>query len=117
MGYFVFTLGFNVYRKLVVCCSLRKLPQLFNVLLGNMSLVGPRPYLPREKEDIGNNLGLITQTTPGITGYWQVNGRSDTTFAERVEMDVWYVRNWSVWIDLMYLAKTFKEVFAGKGAY
>ena len=97
--------------------SLDELPQLFNVLLGNMSLVGPRPYLPREKEDIGNNLGLITQTTPGITGYWQVNGRSDTTFAERVEMDVWYVRNWSVWIDLMYLAKTFKEVFAGKGAY
>ncbi len=97
--------------------SLDELPQLFNVLLGNMSLVGPRPYLPREKEDIGANLGIITQTVPGITGYWQTNGRSETTFQERVEMDVWYVRNWSIWIDMMYLLKTFLQVFAGKGAY
>ena len=97
--------------------SLDELPQLFNVLQGDMSLVGPRPYLPREKENIGANLGIIEQTTPGITGYWQVNGRNDTTFQERVEMDVWYVRNWSIWIDLMYLVKTFTQVFTGKGAY
>jgi undecaprenyl-phosphate galactose phosphotransferase len=95
--------------------SLDELPQLFNVILGDMSLVGPRPYLPREKTDIGANLGIIEQTVPGITGYWQVNGRNDTTFAERVEMDVWYVRNWSIWLDLMYLTKTFTTVFAGRG--
>lgn len=97
--------------------SLDELPQVLNVIKGEMSLVGPRPYLPREMADIGEALPTITLTTPGITGYWQTSGRADTTFRERVDMDVWYVKNWSVWIDLMYLAKTFKVVLAGKGAY
>ena len=97
--------------------SLDELPQLWNVIKGDMSLVGPRPYLPRERGDIGENLDTICLTTPGITGYWQTCGRSNTTFSERVAMDVWYVRNWSIWIDLMYLAKTFTTVFAGRGAY
>jgi undecaprenyl-phosphate galactose phosphotransferase len=82
-----------------------------------MSLVGPRPYLPREKEDIGESLSTICLTTPGITGYWQTCGRSNTTFNERVAMDTWYVRNWSVWIDIMYLVKTVKVVTGGEGAY
>ncbi len=97
--------------------SLDELPQILNVLLGDMSLVGPRPYLPREKEDIGKELSTITMSLPGITGYWQVSGRNDVSFQERVIMDVWYVRNWSVWLDIMYLAKTFKVVIFGKGAY
>lgn len=97
--------------------SLDELPQILNVLLGDMSLVGPRPYLPREEKDIGGELQTITMSLPGITGYWQVSGRNDVSFQERVAMDAWYVRNWSVWLDIMYLAKTFTAVIFGKGAY
>ncbi len=97
--------------------SLDELPQIFNVIKGDMSLVGPRPYLPREKEDIGEDIKTITMSLPGITGYWQVSGRNDVSFQERVTMDTWYVRNWSVWLDIMYLAKTFTVVLFGKGAY
>lgn len=97
--------------------SLDELPQIFNVICGNMSLVGPRPYLPREKADIGEYVSTITLTVPGITGFWQTSGRSDVSFAGRVAMDTWYVRNWSIWLDLAYLFKTAKIVFTGKGAY
>lgn len=97
--------------------SLDELPQILNVIKGDMSLVGPRPYLPREKEDIGEELSTITMSMPGITGYWQVSGRNDVSFQDRVTMDAWYVRNWSVWLDIMYLAKTFTAVIFGKGAY
>lgn len=97
--------------------SLDELPQIINVIKGDMSLVGPRPYLPREKKDIGEYLSTITLTVPGITGFWQTSGRNDVSFAGRVAMDTWYVRNWSVWLDLMYLFKTAKIVFTGKGAY
>lgn len=97
--------------------SLDELPQILNVLKGDMSLVGPRPYLPREKDKIGSDLRTIALAKPGITGMWQTSGRSDTTFAERVSMDTWYVRNWSVWIDIMYLIKTFSVVVHSKGAY
>ena len=97
--------------------SLDELPQIFNVIKGDMSLVGPRPYLPRERADIGEYLSTITLTVPGVTGFWQTSGRNDVSFAGRVAMDTWYVRNWSVWLDLMYLFKTAKIVFTGKGAY
>ena len=97
--------------------SLDELPQIFNVIKGDMSLVGPRPYLPREKEEIGEYLSTITLTVPGITGFWQTSGRNDVSFAGRVAMDTWYVRNWSIWIDLVYLFKTVRIVFTGKGAY
>lgn len=97
--------------------SLDELPQILNVIKGDMSLVGPRPYLPREKEDMGEYLPTITLTVPGITGFWQTSGRNDVSFAGRVAMDTWYVRNWSIWLDLMYLFKTAKIVFTGKGAY
>ena len=89
--------------------SLDELPQLLNVMLNHMSIVGPRPYLPREKDTIGEALETITQVKPGITGYWQVNGRSETTFAERISMDVWYVKN--------CLFKTVKAVLKSEGAY
>ena len=96
--------------------SLDELPQLLNVLKGEMSLVGPRPYLPREIGDMGEFYKIIIQTVPGITGYWQVNGRSDVTFEGRLKMDNWYIHNWSVWIDMVLLFKTIKAVFFSKGA-
>ena len=97
--------------------SLDELPQLWNVIRGDMSLVGPRPIVQAEIVRYGKNIREYYMVLPGITGMWQVSGRSDTTYPERVAMDVWYVRNWSVWIDIMYLFKTFKAVVAGKGAY
>lgn len=97
--------------------SLDELPQLWNVLMGDMSLVGPRPIVTKEIERYGDYIREYYMVPPGITGMWQVNGRSDTTYEERVAMDTWYVRNWSVWIDLVYLFKTVKTVFTGKGAY
>ena len=97
--------------------SLDELPQLLNVLLGEMSLVGPRPVIQDELSRYGDFLGDYLMVKPGITGMWQVNGRSDTTYDERVQMDSWYVRNWSVWLDFMLLFRTVKAVIAGKGAY
>lgn len=97
--------------------SLDELPQLLNVLKGEMSLVGPRPIVRREIIKYGEYFRDFALVPPGITGMWQVNGRSDTTYDERVRMDSWYVRNWSVWIDLVYLLKTVKVVVSGRGAY
>ena len=97
--------------------SLDELPQLWNVIRGEMSLVGPRPIVQEEVPRYGKNIREYYMVLPGITGMWQVSGRSDTTYPERVAMDTWYVRNWSVWIDIMYLFKTVKAVFQRKGAY
>ena len=97
--------------------SLDELPQLLNVLRGEMSLVGPRPIVQAEVSKYGDYIHDFYLVPPGITGMWQVNGRSDTTYEQRVEMDSWYVRNWSVWIDMVYLLKTFKVVLERKGAY
>ena len=96
--------------------SLDELPQLWNVLKGQMSLVGPRPYLPRESADIGASQGEILRVPPGITGPWQVDGRSQTAFEDRVQMDVYYVRDWSVWLDLVILARTVGTVLLRRGA-
>ena len=82
-----------------------------------MSLVGPRPIVQAEVERYDKYIKEYYSVLPGITGMWQTSGRSDTTFAERVSMDTWYVRNWSVWIDIMYLIKTFSVVVHSKGAY
>ena len=97
--------------------SLDELPQLWNVIKGDMSLVGPRPIVKKEIERYGEYFREYAMVLPGITGMWQASGRSDTTYEERVAMDTWYVRNWSVWLDIMYLAKTFTAVLFGKGAY
>lgn len=96
--------------------SLDELPQLWNVLRGEMSLVGPRPYLPRESADIGDTQDEILRVTPGITGPWQVSGRNDTSFGERVRMDAVYVRDWSVWLDLVLLARTVGCLVFSRGA-
>jgi lipopolysaccharide/colanic/teichoic acid biosynthesis glycosyltransferase len=97
--------------------SLDELPQLWNVLRGEMSLVGPRPYLPRESVDIGATQSEILRVTPGITGPWQVAGRNHTSFGERVGMDAWYVRDWSVWLDLVLLARTVQCLLVSRDAY
>jgi Undecaprenyl-phosphate galactose phosphotransferase WbaP len=97
--------------------SLDELPQLWNVLRGEMSLVGPRPYLPRESLDIGATQSEILRVTPGITGPWQVAGRNHTSFTERVQLDVSYVSDWSVWMDLVLLARTAVCLLFDRGAY
>jgi lipopolysaccharide/colanic/teichoic acid biosynthesis glycosyltransferase len=98
--------------------SLDELPQFFNVLRGEMSLVGPRPPIPYECEnyDIWHRKRVL-EMKPGITGYWQVKGRSKTTFDEMVRMDIQYTREWSLWLDIKILLKTPWVVLTGKGAY
>lgn len=97
--------------------SLDELPQLWNVLLGEMSLVGPRPIVEAEVMKYGDVYELYRRIKPGMSGLWQVSGRSDTGYAERVEMDASYVHDWSVWLDLVLLARTVKTVILGRGAY
>ena len=97
--------------------SLDELPQLLNVLRGEMSLVGPRPIVEAEVERYEEYIQDYYIVKPGITGLWQVSGRNDIDYPERVRMDSWYVRNWSVWLDLILLAKTIGVVVARKGAY
>ena len=97
--------------------SLDEFPQFINVLKGEMSFVGPRPYLPREKKDMGEYYGKIIKSKPGITGMWQTHGRSETDFEERLELDEYYYRNWSLWLDIVIIIKTIKNVIGGKGAY
>lgn len=97
--------------------SLDELPQVFNVLKGEMSLVGPRPIVEEELVRYENNVAEYLAVTPGITGYWQVHGRSDTTYEERVKMDVWYVYNWSMWLDIKLLWMTISKVWNQEGAY
>jgi Undecaprenyl-phosphate galactose phosphotransferase WbaP len=97
--------------------SLDELPQLWNVLRGEMSLVGPRPIVKAEAERYGDQLSLLARVKPGISGLWQVSGRSDTTYADRVRLDMYYIRNWSVWLDIFILAKTCAVVLRRQGAY
>jgi undecaprenyl-phosphate galactose phosphotransferase len=97
--------------------SLDELPQLLNVLKGDMSLAGPRPYLPREISEISDHIKVIGNAKPGITGLWQVSGRSDTGYRYRVKLDTWYVMNWSLWLDIAILFKTIRVVLKAEGAY
>ena len=97
--------------------SLDEFPQFINVLKGEMSFVGPRPYLPREKKDMGEYYEKIIKSKPGITGMWQTHGRSETDFEERLELDEYYYRNWSLWLDIVIIIKTIKNVIGRKGAY
>jgi lipopolysaccharide/colanic/teichoic acid biosynthesis glycosyltransferase len=90
--------------------SLDELPQLWNILKGEMSLVGPRPYIPQERERISDQISTILSARPGLTGFWQVHGRNHVTLEDRVQLEAWYVRNWTIWLDCIVLAKTFKVV-------
>jgi len=97
--------------------SLDEIPQLINVMRGEMSIIGPRPYLPSEKHEIGDYKDIIFMTKPGITGLWQVSGRNELIFSERMKLETWYVENWSAWLDLIILFKTIGAVLRRKGAY
>jgi Undecaprenyl-phosphate galactose phosphotransferase WbaP len=97
--------------------SLDELPQLWNVLRGDMSIVGPRPILASEIVDFGSSFEAFCSVLPGITGLWQVSGRNQTTYAEHVELDRHYARNWSLWLDLYILVLTIKVVLFRHGAY
>lgn len=97
--------------------SIDELPQLINVFKGDMSLVGPRPLLARELDAYGSSIDVYTNVRPGISGLWQISGRSTTTFDTRIALDRWYIRNWSFWHDIVILLKTVKVVFRSEGAY
>jgi Undecaprenyl-phosphate galactose phosphotransferase WbaP len=103
----------NFLRK----TSLDELPQIFNVFTGEMSLVGSRPFLPREEPDMKYYIDTILLTPPGITGLWQVSGRNKLTFDDRLRIDAWYVLNWSLWLDIVILLKTIRVVLRKEGAY
>ena len=97
--------------------SMDELPQFINVLIGDMSLVGPRPIVDEEIPRYGRKIDLIRQVKPGLTGLWQVSGRNDLEYEDRVALDEYYVRNWSIWMDIYIISKTFTVLFSGKGAY
>ena len=96
--------------------SLDELPQLLNILNGDMTLVGPRPIVEKEIKKYGNFAGKLFSVKPGLTGYWQANGRSNTTYDERVDMDMFYIDNKSLGLDFKIVFKTFLSVFTGDGA-
>ena len=103
----------NFLRKF----SLDELPQLINVLRGKMSLVGPRMISPEEMDQYGQwGMNLLT-VRPGITGLWQVSGRADLDYDQRVNLDMYYIRNWTIWLDLHLLFRTIPAVLSRKGAY
>jgi lipopolysaccharide/colanic/teichoic acid biosynthesis glycosyltransferase len=97
--------------------SLDELPQLFNVLNQDMSLIGPRIIAPDELDKYGRWGKTLLTAMPGVTGWWQVNGRSNTTYGERVNLDMEYIHNWSVWLDIKILFMTIPAVLKGDGAY
>ncbi len=97
--------------------SLDELPQLFNILRGEMSLVGPRMITRPELDKFGDAGWVFDSMKPGLTGYWQVSGRQELSYEQRVRMDLYYVTNWSTWLDLKILLKTPMQVFRGAGAY
>jgi lipopolysaccharide/colanic/teichoic acid biosynthesis glycosyltransferase len=97
--------------------SLDELPQLWNVLWGEMSLIGPRPIVEAEVPKYGTIYEMYRRIRPGISGFWQVSGRSDTDYPERVKLDAYYIRNWSVWLDIVILVRTVRIVAIGRGAY
>jgi Undecaprenyl-phosphate galactose phosphotransferase WbaP len=97
--------------------SLDEFPQLINILKGEMSLVGPRPIVDAEIKKYGEHFQRIFSVRPGLTGLWQVSGRSDTDYAERVSLDTYYLESWSLWLDFWVLYKTIGAVIRGKGAY
>jgi undecaprenyl-phosphate galactose phosphotransferase len=97
--------------------SLDELPQLWNVLKGEMSLVGPRPVVEAELNRYGDDLDYYLTAKPGMTGLWQVSGRNDLDYETRVYLDTWYVKNWALWSDIAILFKTIAVVFRRNGAY
>ncbi len=102
--------------KILRRTSIDELPQLINVFIGNMTMIGNRPYLPREKEDMAKYYNDIVKTRPGITGYWQVSGKENTTFNKRLELESFYSKNCGLKMDIKIFFKTFGAVIKGHGA-
>lgn len=96
--------------------SLDELPQLINILKGEMSLIGPRPYMPVEVDKLYDDVDMILRVKPGISGLWQVSGRSNLSFEHRKNLDIWYIQNWSLWMDIVIVLKTLKVVLLKTGA-
>jgi Undecaprenyl-phosphate galactose phosphotransferase WbaP len=103
--------------KLLRRTSLDEIPQLWNVLKGEMSMVGPRPIVPEEIEHYQEGYALYQRVRPGITGLWQVSGRTNTHYSDRVQYDEYYIRNWSIWLDIYIMLRTVWTVLRGEGAY
>ena len=103
--------------KILRKTSLDELPQLWNVFVGDMSLVGPRPILENQKEEYGEMIEQYYAVRPGLSGLWQVSGRNETSFQQRVYWDGWYIRNWSLWYDIVIILKTARVLITGSGAY
>jgi exopolysaccharide biosynthesis polyprenyl glycosylphosphotransferase len=97
--------------------SIDEIPQLFNVLKGDMSIVGPRPYQIDEIEHMGEYKDIVLSVRPGLTGLWQISGRSDLSFQAKLKIETWYVLNWNLWLDLFIIIRTIPAVISGKGAY
>ena len=102
--------------KLIRHASIDEIPQFINILKGDMSLIGNRPYLPREKDDMGMYYNHIVKTKPGLTGYWQTSGRSNTTFEKRLGLESHYSNNQTLKLDVKIFFKTFSVVLFGRGA-
>lgn len=102
----------NILRK----TSLDELPQILNIIKGDLSIVGPRPVVESELEKYGKNKDKFLSVTPGLTGYWQANGRSTTTYEQRMNMELYYVENRSLWMDIKIFFKTFISVVKKEGA-
>jgi len=97
--------------------SLDEIPQLFNILKGDMSLVGPRPIMLEQETMYGDHIEVYTNVRPGLSGFWQISGRNQTSFRQRVDFDAYYVRNWSIWLDVYIIARTIMVVLLRQGAY
>ena len=102
--------------KILRKTSLDELPQFVNVLRGEMAVIGPRPIVEKEIAYYGPSYEVFSRVKPGITGFWQVSGRSDTTYERRIELDMYYINNWSIWLDYYIFLKTVKEVLICRGA-
>ena len=105
------------FGKFLRKTSLDELPQLLNILAGQMSFVGPRPVTEPELDHYGDFKNFVLSVTPGLSGMWQTSGRSDTDYEERITLDLYYIQNWSIWLDIWILIKTVYVVLKGRGAY
>ena len=106
----------NALGRFLRKTSLDELPQLWNILKGEMALVGPRPIPEREIPYYGDKFSLYCKAVPGLTGLWQVSGRTNTTYKQRITLDCYYIRHWTPWLDIIILLRTLPAVIKGNGA-